>query len=134
MSLPLSSGITRPIAFAAPVEFGTISLQLLRGNDGGRLALRAIKSHLITSVSMDCSHDTTLDRSKIIQSLRHRSEAVRRAGCSGNNRIAGFEDLVVYIVYDSREVVASRSGDNNFLSACSDMCRSLFFGSVGTSI
>ena len=27
--------------------------------------------------------------------------------------------LVVYVVYDSRQIISSRSGNNNFLSACS---------------
>ena len=29
---------------------------------------------------------------------------------------------MVYIVYDSRKVIACRCGDNDFLSACIDMC------------
>ena len=38
--------------------------------------------------------------------------------------------FVVYIVNDGRKVVSSRSGDNNLLSACCDMSRSLLLGGV----
>ena len=82
---------------------------------------------------MDRAHDTGLNRSQVVQSLSHRSKAVRRAGCSGDNLVFLRQGFMVNVVYDSREVVTSRSGDNNFLSACSQMCRSFFFGSVETS-
>ena len=81
---------------------------------------------------MDSSHDTGLDWSQVIQSLSHWSQAVSGAGCSGDNLVFLGEDLVVYIVNNGREILASWSGNNNLLSTCSQMCRSLFLGSVET--
>ena len=37
---------------------------------------------------------------------------------------------MVYIVNDGGQVISSRSGDNNLLSACGDVCRSLVLGGV----
>ena len=37
---------------------------------------------------------------------------------------------MVYVVNDGRKVVASRSGNNNFLSACIDMSLCFCFGGV----
>ena len=59
MSLPLSSGITRPIAFAAPVEFGTM-FAAPRAHGGSRPTVRAVEDHLIAGVSMDRAHDAAL--------------------------------------------------------------------------
>ena len=38
--------------------------------------------------------------------------------------------FMVYVVNDGRQVVASRSGNNNFLSACIDMSLCFCFGGV----
>ena len=62
ISLPFSSGITRPIAFAAPVLFGTIFTAPARASSQITLSLRSVKDHLIACVSMDGAHDTGLDR------------------------------------------------------------------------
>ena len=64
MSLPLSSGITRPIAFAAPVELGTMF---------AAPALALLRSPF---------HDTALDRSILVKSISHRSKTVCCARCS----------------------------------------------------
>ena len=37
---------------------------------------------------------------------------------------------MVYIVYDSRKVIACRCGDNDFLSACIDMCLCFCLGCI----
>ncbi len=62
MSLPFNSGITRPIAFAAPVEFGTMfaapALALLKSP----FSVRSVQNHLIACVSVDGGHDTGLNR------------------------------------------------------------------------
>ena len=81
---------------------------------------------------MDSSHDTGLDRSQIVQSLSHWSQAVGGAGSSGDNLVFLSQVSVVYVVNDSREVVACWSRDNNLLCACSQMCRSLLLGGVET--
>ena len=120
MSLPLSSGMTRPIAFAAPVEFGTMS-QRRRVHGGGHPSVRAVEDHLIAGVSVDRAHDAALDRRIVVEGLRHRREAVRRAARSGDDRVVRGEGLLVYAVNDRREIVAGRSGDDNLLCASVDV-------------
>jgi hypothetical protein len=61
MKLAVSSGITRPIALAAPVELGTM-LQRLLLNGEVALSLRSVKDHLIACVSVDGCHDTRLEQ------------------------------------------------------------------------
>ena len=82
---------------------------------------------------MNRSHDTALDRSQIIQCLSHRREAVRGAGSGRNNRIFRLQCLMVNIVNDGRQVVSSRSGDNDLTSASLDMCACLCFGCIEAS-
>ena len=79
---------------------------------------------------MDGAHDTRLDRSQVVQSFCHRSQAVGGTGSCRNNSILFGQSFVVYVVYDSRQIISSRSGNNYFLSACSDVCRSFLFRGV----
>ena len=79
---------------------------------------------------MNCAHDTGLDGSQIVQSLCHRSQAVGSTGSCGNHSILFGQCLMIYIINDSRQIIASRSGDDNFLSACSNMSRCFFFRGV----
>ena len=87
--------------------------------------MRAVEDHLVAGVSMDRAHDAALDRSIIVQCLRHRSEAVRGAGSSGDDGVISRQGLLVYAVNDRREIVACRSGNNDLLCACVDVSLAL---------
>ena len=70
---------------------------------------------------MNCAHNTRLNRIQIIQCLSHRSQAVCCAGSSRDNLVFRLQCLLVYAVNDSRQIISSRSGNNNLLSTSIDM-------------
>ena len=82
---------------------------------------------------MDCCHNAALDRSEVVESLGHRSQAVGRTRSCGENFHIRSEGLVVDVVNDCWEVIAGRSGDDDFLCACFEVSRSFFFAGVETS-
>ena len=96
------------------------------------LALRTVEDHLVAGVSVDGAHDTTLDGSVLVKSVGHRSEAVGGAGCCADNCIGRGEGLVVGVINDGREVIASRSGNNDLLCAGLDVSGSLCLGGIET--
>ena len=49
------------------------------------LSVRTVEDHLVAGVSVNGGHDTALDRSVVVKSLCHGSEAVGGAGSSGND-------------------------------------------------
>ena len=106
MSLPFSSGITRP--------------------------LRTVENHLVASVSVYGGHDTALDSSEVVQSLGHGSQTVSGARSSRDNGVSRSQGLVVYVVNDGGQVVAGRSRDHNLLGTSLDVSRSLLLRSVET--
>src|SRR6478672_10728054 len=65
-SLPLSSGMTRPMAFAAPVV-----------------------EVLVAGVGVDRRHQALDDAELVVEHLGHRGEAVRRAGGVRDDRVLG---------------------------------------------
>ena len=79
---------------------------------------------------MNRAHDTGLDRSKVVESLSHRSEAVRGAGSCGDDGVILRQRLVVNVVNDGRKIISSRSGNNNLLSAGIDVCLCLCLGCI----
>ena len=81
---------------------------------------------------MDCAHDTALDRSEVVKSLSHRSKAVSCARSSRNNCIFFCKCVVVYVVNDSRKVIACRSRNNYLTSTCLNVSRSLFLRCIET--
>ena len=95
-------------------------------------SLRSVKDHLITSVSMDGAHDTRLDRrpgrSELLPSVPG-SWWVQEAA---EITVSLFgQSFVVYVVYDSRQIISSRSGNNYFsLAPAVMMCRSFLFRGV----
>ena len=95
--------------------------------------MRAVQDHLVAGVSVNGAHDTALDRSIVIQSLSHRSQAVGGAGSCGDDLVISSQSVVVYIVNDSRQIVTSRSRDNNLLCTSIDMSLCLSLRSVETS-
>ena len=94
------------------------------------LAVRTVQDHLVAGVSVDGGHDTALDRSIIIKSLSHRSQAVGGAGSSRDDGIILGKGLLINAENDGRKIVACRSGNNNLLSAGIDMSLALFLRAV----
>ena len=66
--------------------------------------------------SVDRAHDTCLDRCQVVQRLSHRCQTVCCTGSCGDDVIIFCQFLVVYIVYDCRQIVSSRCGNNNVFS------------------
>ena len=85
------------------------------------LSVRTVEDHLVAGVSMDSAHDTALDRSIIVKSLSHRSEAVGGAGSSRDDGVISGKSALIYRVNDGLEVIACGSRDNDLLSACVDV-------------
>ncbi len=92
--------------------------------------MRTVKNHLVARVSVDSAHDTALDGSVIVESLSHGSEAVCRAGSSGNDCVLFCKSAFVYAEYDCGKVVACGSGDNDFLCACVDVSLRFSLGAI----
>lgn len=92
--------------------------------------MRSVENHLVACVSVDCAHDAALDRSKLIEGVGHRSEAVGCAGSGGNDGVFLCQGVFVYAVNNRLKVVAGRSGDDNLLGACVYMSLALRLGAV----
>ena len=60
ISLPFSSGMTRPMALAAPVLLGTMFCGAGTGTTQVALALRAVQDHLVAGVGVHGGHDAGL--------------------------------------------------------------------------
>ena len=114
MSLPFNSGITRPIAFAAPVELGTMLTAAARALLEIALSVRSVQNHLIAGVGVDGAHDTGLDR--VTQSFNAFAMGARQLVVQEAAEmmcvIFALTGLLVYAVNDGRKIVACRSGDN----------------------
>ena len=96
------------------------------------LSLRTVERHLVTGVCVNRGHDTAHDRCIIVECFRHRSEAVGRAACSGDDVVSCFQSGVVDVVDDCGKVVACGSRDDDFACACVDVCLCFCFGGVET--
>ena len=84
-SLPASSGITRPIALAAPVDVGT---RFTRGGAGAaEILVRHVDEALIAGVRVDRRHQAVADAEGLVQHLRDGCEAVRRARGVRDDRV-----------------------------------------------
>ncbi len=81
---------------------------------------------------MNSGHEASFDRSKIIQGLCHRSEAVGGAGCCGDDLIISGQGLVVDVVNNGLQILACRSRDDDVLSTSSDVSHRLLLGGVET--
>ena len=92
--------------------------------------MRTVEDHLVAGVSVNGGHDAALNRSIIIQRLSHRCKAVGGAGSRGNDFVVRSQGLFVYAVNDGFQVVAGRSGNNNFLCARVKVCLRFFFRGV----
>ena len=65
-----------------------------------------------------------------MESRSHRSQAVGRTRCRRKDFHVGGKGLVVDVVNDSREVIAGRSRNNDFLCACFQVRRSFIFAGI----
>ena len=81
---------------------------------------------------MYSGHEAGLDRSEVVKSLCHRSEAVGGAGCSGDDLIISCKSLVVYVVNDGLQILTSRCRNHNVLSTSVDVCHGLLLRAVET--
>ena len=79
---------------------------------------------------MNGGHDAGNDRESLVQGVGHRSQAVGGAGSSRDNLVILGQGLLVDRVDDGLQVVASRSRDNDLLSASSDVSHALLFAGV----
>ena len=79
---------------------------------------------------MNGGHDTALNRSILVKSISHRSQAVGGAGSSGDNLVVCVKSLFVNAVNDGLKILTCRSGNNNLFSACVDMSLSLVLRGV----
>ncbi len=100
------------------------------GSSEVALSLGTVKDHLVAGVSVNGSHDTCFDTCKVVKSFSHRSEAVGRAGSSGNDVVLFGKSGVVNVVNDGGKVVTCGSGNNNFLSAGVDVSLCFSFAGV----
>ena len=67
----------------------------------------------------------SLDRSKVVEGLGHRSEAVGGAGGGGDDVVVCGQGLVVNVIDDGGEVIACGSGNDDLLGAGLDVGGSL---------
>ena len=70
-SLPCSSGITRPIAFAAPVDAGTRLTAAARARR--KVLVRRVLQALVGRVGVDRGHQAALDADRVVQHLGDRA-------------------------------------------------------------
>ena len=76
------------------------------------LTLGAVQDHLVAGVSVDGAHNAGLDLPAVVQSLSHGSQAVGGAGSGGDDVVFLGQHVVVDVVDDGGQVVASGSGDD----------------------
>ena len=114
-SLPLSSGRTRPTAFAAPVVRGDHRQR--RGAGPVEVLVQRVEGRLVAGVGVDGRHEAVLDADGVVEHLGDRRQAVRRArGVRDDQMLLG--QLVVIDAIDDREVGAvRRRGDDDALGA-----------------
>ncbi|ERL66225.1 hypothetical protein L248_1318 [Schleiferilactobacillus shenzhenensis LY-73] len=91
---------------------------------------RAVKQHLCGSVCVDSRHGTNFDTKLVVFEVSQRSQAVGRAGTSGNDTVVAVQSVIVNIVNDGLCVAASRCRNQNPLCAGIQVCLGLSYGSV----
>ena len=115
-SLPSSSGITRPIALAAPVEVGIRFTAAARARR--RSLCGASCRRWSERVGVDRGHDAVLDADGVVQHLRHRGQAVRRARRVRDDVVLlGVVGVVVHAQHERHVGVAGGRGDDDLLRA-----------------
>src|SRR5487761_2345491 len=88
-SSPLSSGSTSATALAAPVA--------------AEILVRGVLQVLVLRVRVDRRHEALDDAEAVVESLRHRRKAVRRAGGVGDDVVDRRIVLVVVDAHDDRD-------------------------------
>ena len=92
--------------------------------------MRAVQNHLVAGVRMNGGHDAGHDRILVVQSLRHGREAVGGAGSSRDDLVFRGQGVVVDVVDDGLQVIASGGRDDDLLRASRDVRHGLFLGAV----
>ena len=118
VSLPLTSGSTRPTALAAPVVEGMMLMR--RGAPALPVLLaRAVDGLLGGGVGVDGGHEAFLEAEAFLeQHMDERRQAVGGAGGVGNDVVLGRIVLVVVHAHHDRDVlVLGRGGDDDLLGA-----------------
>src|SRR3954465_13734782 len=129
--LPWSSGMTRPIALAAPVEAGTRLIAAARARRralwraarprrcGAGVLVRRVLQAVIGGVGVDRPHQALLDADQVVEDLGDRREAVRRARRVGDDVVVvGLVDVVEVDAEDDSRVRLGRGRrDDDLLGA-----------------
>ena len=127
--MPLSSGMTRPIALAAPVLLGTMFTAAARARR--RSPLRWGPSRTIWSPVKACTVVIMpLWMGAYLFRRQPWGQAVGGAGSGGDDLILSGQGLLVNAVNDGLQIVASGSGDDNLLGASVDVGLALRLGGV----
>ena len=88
--------------------------------------MQRIRRALVAREGVNCRHVTSLDTDRLVEHIRHRGEAVRRAGRVRDDRMARVQ-LVVVDTVDQRQIGAgSWRGDQHALGARFQMFRGAF--------
>ena len=90
-----------------------------RGRAGAaEVLVREVEHLLVVRVRVDRRHEAALDPVRLVQDLRHRRDAVRRAGGVRDDVVLLRVVLAVVDAEDDREVgIGGRSGDHDLLRA-----------------
>ena len=123
-NLPLSSGMTRARAFAAPVVVG---MMFRRGGAGAaRVLVGDVEDPLVVGVAVDRVHQAALDDPVVVDDLRRRRQAVRGAGGVADDVVLRRVVLVLVHAEDDRDVLLLGGGaDDDLLRAGVDVGRGL---------
>ena len=80
-----------------------------------------VEDLLIVGVSVNGGHQAALDAQRVVQHLCDRGQAVRGAGCVGDNPVVGGELVVVNAIDDGQVDTLGRGRDQDLLRARLDM-------------
>ncbi len=125
-SLPLSSGSTRPIALAAPVEVGIIDSAAARA--AVEILVHGVERRLVAGIGVDRGHEAVLDADRVVEHLGDRREAVGGAGGVGDDLVVLGQLVVVDAVDDGEVGAVGRRRDQHALGAGGQMRRGLVLG------
>ncbi len=88
--------------------------------------MHLVERRLIVGVGMHRRHEAFFDADGIVQHLRHRRQAIGRAGSVGDDRVFLRQRLVVHAEHDGAIRAIARGRDENALGARRQMGRGLF--------
>src|SRR6185437_15921393 len=97
-SLPLSDGMTRPMARAAPVEVGIME-------SAAEILVQRVHRVLVAGIGVDRRHVAALDADPLVQHIGDRRQAIGGAGAVRDHRMLALHFIAVD-PHDQREVDA----------------------------